>query len=122
MGISQRRAYGSNKSGQNGGTNDDKGKDCSYLGLGDYTEKAGVGGSTPSLATIIPKNLDESPCASPVRSQSASRTWYKETNAYVHVLEELISNCLPIQSAVSPFLSGAWLRIAVFKQFTAAHY
>jgi hypothetical protein len=43
--------YGSNKSGQNGGTNDDKGKDCSYLGLGDYTEKAGVGGLTPSLAT-----------------------------------------------------------------------
>ena len=34
-------------------------------------EKAGVGGSTPSLATIIPKDLDESPCASPVRSQSA---------------------------------------------------
>jgi hypothetical protein len=33
---------GSNKSGQNGGTNDDKGKDCSYLGLGDYTEKAAL--------------------------------------------------------------------------------
>jgi hypothetical protein len=31
-----------------------KGKDCSYLGLGDYSpEKAGVGGSTPSLATIF---------------------------------------------------------------------
>ena len=28
-------------------------------------------------------------------------------------LEEVILNCLPIQSAVSPFLSGAWLRIAV---------
>ena len=76
-------------------------------------EKAGVGGSTPSLATIIPKNLDESPCASAVRSQSASRTWCKETNGYVTVLEELILNSLPIQSAVSPFLSGAWLRIAV---------
>ena len=52
---------GSNNSGQNGGMNDDKGKDCNYLGLGDYTEKVGVGGSTPSLATIILKNLDESP-------------------------------------------------------------
>ena len=31
-------------SGQNGGTNDDKGKDCNYLGSGDYSpEKAGVG-------------------------------------------------------------------------------
>ena len=28
-------------------------------------EKAGVGGSTPSLATIILKNLVEFPCASP---------------------------------------------------------
>jgi len=33
--------------------------------------KAGVGGSTPSLATIIPKNLAESRLAFPVRSQSA---------------------------------------------------
>jgi hypothetical protein len=39
--------------------------------------------------------------------------WRKETNAYVYDLEELILNRLPIQSAVSPFLSGAWLRIAV---------
>jgi hypothetical protein len=29
--------YGSNNSGQNGGTNDDKGKDCNYLGSGDYS-------------------------------------------------------------------------------------
>src|SRR5207302_4427739 len=34
-------------------------------------EKAGVGGSTPSLATIIPKELAESRLALPVRSQSA---------------------------------------------------
>ena len=53
--------YGSNNFGQNGGTNDDKGKDCKYLGSGDYTEKAGVGGSTPSLATIISKDLHDSP-------------------------------------------------------------
>ena len=38
--------------------NDDKGKDYNYLGSGGYSpEKAGVGGSTPSLATIIPKDL-----------------------------------------------------------------
>ena len=34
--------------------------------------EAGVGGSTPSLATIIPKTLAESCLAFPVRSQSAS--------------------------------------------------
>ena len=34
-------------------------------------EKAGVGGSTPSLATIILKNLAESRLALSVRSQSA---------------------------------------------------
>src|SRR5438105_14735489 len=34
-------------------------------------EKAGVGGSTPSLATIILKNLAELRLALPVRSQSA---------------------------------------------------
>jgi hypothetical protein len=48
-----------------------------------------------------------------VRSRSASGTWRKETKAYVCDLEGLILNCLSIQSAVSPFLSGAWLRIAV---------
>jgi hypothetical protein len=35
------------------------------------TEKAGVGGSTPSLATIILNNLAESLLALPVRFQSA---------------------------------------------------
>ena len=35
------------------------------------TEKAGVGGSTPSLATIIPKNLARVVPVTPVRSQSA---------------------------------------------------
>jgi hypothetical protein len=34
----------SNNFGQNGGANDDNGKDCNYLGSGDYSpEKAGVG-------------------------------------------------------------------------------
>ena len=37
------------------------------------TEKVGVGGSTPSLATIIPKNLVESLVPLPARLQSASR-------------------------------------------------
>ena len=46
--------YGSNNSGQNAGMNDDKANDYNYLGSGDHSpEKAGVGGSTPSLATII---------------------------------------------------------------------
>ena len=35
------------------------------------TEKAGGGGSTPSLATIVLNNLAESRLALPVRSQSA---------------------------------------------------
>jgi hypothetical protein len=35
------------------------------------SEKAGVGGSTPSLATILFKDLTESLCLRPVRSQSA---------------------------------------------------
>jgi len=35
----------------------------------------------------------------------------RRPTAYVHVLEELILSRLPIQSALSPFLSGAWLRI-----------
>jgi hypothetical protein len=34
-------------------------------------EKAGVGGSTPSLATIIPKDLDRAISLTPVRSQCA---------------------------------------------------
>jgi len=39
--------------------------------LTESTEKAGVGGSTPSLATIVFKNLTESLFLGPVRSQSA---------------------------------------------------
>jgi len=49
-------------------------------GLGSKNpEKAGVGGSTPALATIIPKNLAESRLAFSVRSQSAFRTRHKIT-------------------------------------------
>jgi hypothetical protein len=54
--------YGSNNSGQNEGTNGNKGKDCNHLGSDDYSpEKAGVGGSTPSLATIIFNSLENPP-------------------------------------------------------------
>jgi hypothetical protein len=42
------------------------------MSLTTYPEKADVGGSTPSLATIILKSLAGSPLALPVRSQSAS--------------------------------------------------
>jgi len=71
------------------------------------TEKAGVGGSTPSLATIFQRTCGTRLGDLPVRSQSASRKWHKEINAYARVLEELILNYLPIQSALSPFLFGA---------------
>ena len=75
-------------------------------------EMAGVGGSTPSLATIILKNLDDSPRDPSVRSQSAG-TRVKRLMPYVYDLEEAILICIPTQSALSPFLSVAWLRIAV---------
>ena len=40
--------------------------------MGEYSpEKAGVGGSIPSLATIIPKDLAHIRISPPVRSQSA---------------------------------------------------
>jgi hypothetical protein len=46
--------------------NDDKSRNCNYLGLGDYSpEKAGVGGSTPSRATIIPNDFGVFPDVSP---------------------------------------------------------
>ena len=49
---------GSNNSGQNGLPNDDKGKDCNYLGSGDYSpEKAVAGGSTPPWPPSLPKDL-----------------------------------------------------------------
>ena len=50
---------------------DDKGKGCNYLGSGDYTEKADVGGSTPSLATIFSITCMRHRGDLPVRSQSA---------------------------------------------------
>ena len=85
--------YGSNNFGQNGGTNDDKGKDCNYLGSGDYSpEKAGVGGSTPSLATIIPKNLFELHGTASVRCRSASETRVKSLVRMSMTLKALFSS------------------------------
>jgi len=45
--------YGSNNSGQNGGTNDDKGKDCNYLGSGDYSPKKAALYHFPSRRTTV---------------------------------------------------------------------
>jgi len=48
-------------------------------------EKAGVGGSTPSLATIIPNDLAVSAVVVPVRSQSATARPY-QTASWSHVI------------------------------------
>jgi hypothetical protein len=72
--------------------NDDKGKDYNYLGSGG-SEKAGVGGSTPSLATIIPKNLAESRLALPVRSQSAVFRRDPVRFLATMMVKDLNSNC-----------------------------
>ena len=75
-------------------------------------EKAGVGGSTPSLATIILKNLAESRLAFPVRSQSAIFRDDPVRFLITMMLKDLDSHCLA-QSAFSPLLSAAWLKMAV---------
>jgi len=59
--------YGSNNFGQNEGT---EVKDCNHLGSGEYSpEKAGVGGSTPSLATMF--------------SRSDPETWFTECTGHM---------------------------------------
>ena len=76
-------------------------------------EKAGLGGSTPSLATIILNNLAESRLALPVRSQSAV---FLARSGLIpgHDDGEGLKLALPLaQSAFSPLLSAAWLKIAV---------
>ena len=57
-------------------------------------EKAGVGGSTPSLATIIPKQLMESRLALPVRSQSAIGRRDPVRSLATMMVKDLNSNCL----------------------------
>jgi hypothetical protein len=59
-------------------------------------EKAGVGGSTPSLATIIPKNLSEARLAFPVRSQSAIFRRNRVRFLATMMAKDLNSNCLSL--------------------------
>ena len=59
-------------------------------------EKAGVGGSTPSLATIIPKDLAESRLALPVRSQSAIFRREPVRFLVTMMAKDLTSNCLSL--------------------------
>ena len=59
-------------------------------------EKAGVGGSTPSLATIILKNLAESRLALPVRSQSAIFRRDPVRFLATMMVKHLNSNCLSL--------------------------
>jgi hypothetical protein len=77
------------------------------------TEKAGGGGSTPSVATIVLNNLAESRLALPVRSQSA--IFRRDPVRFLATM--MVKNLkieLPLaQSAFSPLLSAAWLKIAV---------
>ena len=62
MGLILWVRYGSNNRGQNEGSRGNKGKDCNYLGSGDYSpEKADVGRSIPSLASISLNHLPFSP-------------------------------------------------------------
>jgi len=77
------------------------------------SEKAGVGGSTPSLATTSSKNLADSHLAFPVRFQSA---YFSARSGSVPAYDdgEELKIELPLaQSAFSPLLSAAWLKIAV---------
>ena len=87
-----------------------KGNEINEMRAADYSpEKAGVGGSTPSLATIILKNLAESRLAFPVRSQSAVFRRDPVRFPATMMAKDLNSNCL----SLSPLLSAAWLKIAV---------
>ena len=73
-----------------------KGNEINEMRAADYTEKAGVGGSTPSLATIIPKQLAESRLAFPVRSQSAIFRRDPVRFLATMMVKDLSSNCLSL--------------------------
>ena|SRR6266576_717131 len=60
------------------------------------TEKAGVGGSTPSLATTFQKNLAESRLAFPVRSQSAIFRRDPVRFLATMMVKDLSANCLSL--------------------------
>ena len=65
-------------------------------------ENAGVGGSTPFLATIILKHLPTSHIVLPVHFQSAPAIGSPVGLPFVLDSEELSSECLASQSALSP--------------------
>ena len=74
-----------------------KGNEINEMRAADYSpEKAGVGGSTPSLATIILKNLAESRLAFPVRSQSAVFRRDPVRFPATMMAKDLNSNCLSL--------------------------
>ena len=76
-------------------------------------KKAGVGGSTPSLATIIPKHLAHIRTRPP---SPLSVRYFSTRSGSVpgHDDGEALNLELPLaQSAFSPLLSAAWLKIAV---------
>src|SRR5882762_8520262 len=76
-------------------------------------EKAGVGGSTPSLATIIPKHLAESCLALPVRSQSAIFRRDPVRLLATMMVKDLSANCLSLSPLSVRFCLAAWLKIGV---------
>ena len=82
-----------------------RGRSCNIRGVFVRAEKAGVSGSTPSLATIIPKDLAASRLALPVRYFSA-RSGSVDG-------EGLKLELLLAQSAFSPLLLAACLKIAI---------
>ena len=88
--------YGSNKAGQDERREDDKRRDYKELVAVDYTEKAGVGGSIPSLATIIPKHLAHIRSRPPSRTQSAILRRDPVRSLTTMTMKHLTSNCLSL--------------------------
>jgi len=66
-------------------------------------EKAGGGGSTPSLATVILKNLAESGLALPARSQSAIFRRDPVRFLATMMVKDLNSNCPSLSPLSVPF-------------------
>ena len=73
-----------------------------------HTEKAGVGGSTPSLATTFQRTSLAFEPDLPVRSQSATFRLDPVRFLAMMMVKDLNSNCL----SLSPLLSAAGLKIA----------
>jgi len=73
-------------------------------------EKAGVGGSTPSLATVIPKDLAKNYVLSSSPLSVHIRRGRRNRSVYLDNFEQLSANVFFPQSAFSPLWSVAWLR------------